>query len=98
MRCCPSRTPGETRCWRVDDEWVWTQGVRAEPAGKTPETHLHEQVKVAEVVIAAGRRVTAHDLLAIDLRRHGDVLTNRKTEDIVWVRQRKAVAARNREG
>ena len=61
-------------------------------------THLDEQVKVPEVVVAAGRRVAAHDVLAIDLRRHGDVLTNGKTEDIVRVRQRKAVTARNSEG
>ena len=48
---------------------------------------------MAEVVVAAGRRVAAHDVLAIDLCRDGDVLANGEPEHIVRARQRKAVAA-----
>ena len=49
-----------------------------------------------EVVVAAGRRVAAHDVLAVDLRRHGDVLADGQAEHVLGVGQRKPVAARAR--
>ena len=47
---------------------------------------------MAEVVVAAGRRVAAHYVLAIDLRRDGDVLANGQPEHVVRAGQREAVA------
>ena len=47
------------------------------------KTHLDEQVEVAKVVVAACGRIAPHDVLAIDFRSHGDVLPNRKTEDVI---------------
>ena len=54
--------------------------------------YLDEQVEVPKVVVAARRSVATHDVLAIDLSRNGDVLTNRETEDILRVGKRETVA------
>ena len=60
--------------------------------GTGGETYLDDEIEVAEVVVAAGRRVAAHYVLAIDLRRDGDVLANGQPEHVVRAGQREAVA------
>ena len=40
----------------------------------TKETHLDQEVEMSEVIIAARWRVTTHDILSIDLSRHGYML------------------------
>ena len=46
-----------------------------------------------DVVVTAGGRVTTHNILAIDFCRHGDVLANRETENVLGVGKREAVAS-----
>lgn len=46
------------------------------------KTSLDEEVKMSAVIVAASGSVAAHDLLAVDLCRDRDMLTNRKTEHI----------------
>ena len=48
---------------------------------------------MSAVVVAAGGRVATHDVLAIDLCRHGDVLANREPKHVVGVGKREAVAS-----
>jgi hypothetical protein len=43
-------------------------------------------------VVQSGRGVATHDIFAVDLCGHLDVLTNRKTEDIPRSGQREAIA------
>lgn len=53
---------------------------------------LNEQVEVAEIFVAAGGRVTPHDVLAVYLRGDRDVLANRKSEHIFGMWERETVA------
>lgn len=51
-----------------------------------PCAYLHEEIKVTTVIIITRRGVRAHNLLAVNLGRDGDVLTSREAEHIVRVR------------
>lgn len=51
---------------------------------------------MAAVVIAAGRCITTHDVLAVNLSLDGNVLSNRKSEDIIRVGQPKPIADRQK--
>ena len=55
--------------------------------------HLNEQIKVPEVVVTAGRSVAARYILAINLRRNGDMLAYGETENVLGMGERKAVAS-----
>ena len=55
--------------------------------------HLHEEIEVATVIVIARRGVRAHNFLAVNLGRNGDMLASRKAEHIVRVRQFEPVAA-----
>ena len=73
---------------------------RSEPVRgvcRDEEAHLYEKVKATEVVVAAGRRVAPHDLLAVNLNRDGDMLANGKPEHVLGVGKREPVAAQVRE-
>ena len=60
--------------------------------GTGGETYLDDEIEVAEVVVAAGGGVAAHDVLAVDLSRDGDVLADGQAEDVFGVGQLEAVA------
>lgn len=60
-------------------------------AGLAVRAHLDDEVEVAEIIIRRGRGVRAHDLLAVDLGRHRDVLSNRQTQDVILAGETKAV-------
>ena len=53
--------------------------------------YLDHEVKVTNVGVGAGGGVGTHDLLASNLCRDRDVLTNGKSKDVLLVRQTKAV-------
>jgi hypothetical protein len=57
--------------------------------------YLDEKVKVTQIVVTANGRVATHDLLAFNLCRNGDVLSNWETEYILLVRQRETVTGVN---
>ena len=52
---------------------------------------------MAEVVVAARRRVAAHDVLAANTCRDGDVLAGGQAERVLRVGQRETVATEERE-
>lgn len=59
---------------------------------ESPGTYLDEKVEMAAVIVAAGGRVTTHDILAIDFSRDGYVLADGETKDVIGVGESKPVA------
>jgi hypothetical protein len=56
------------------------------------KNYLDQEIKMTEVIIAAGRGVATHDLFSINLRGDGYMLANRETENIIWAWQGKTIA------
>jgi hypothetical protein len=56
------------------------------------KNHLDQKIKMTEVIIAAGRGVTTHNLFSINLRGDGYMLANRETKNIIWAWQGKTIA------
>lgn len=55
-------------------------------------TCFDQKVKVAQVVVTASGCIAARDLLAINLRRNGNMLTNGQAKDVIHTGESKAVA------
>lgn len=60
-------------------------------------TYLDQQFKVPSIVVAAGRGITPHDILPINLSLDRNVLSDRQAKHVIGAWQAKAVAAQ-REG
>ena len=54
--------------------------------------YLDKEVKMAEVVVAAGRSVATHDFFAIYFRRDSYMLANGEAEHVILVWKSKAIA------
>lgn len=53
--------------------------------------YLYDEVKVAQVIVATRWCVATGDVLAIDLGRHRQVLTRRKSQAVLRIRQCEAI-------
>ena len=53
--------------------------------------YLHDKVEMSKVIIAGSGSVTTHNVLAINLGSHGDVLSSGKPEIVLWIRETKTI-------
>ncbi len=55
------------------------------------EKYLNKKVKMAKVLVAAGRSVATHDFFAVYFGRDGDMLANGKAEHVIFVWKSKTI-------
>lgn len=49
---------------------------------------------MTQVIVTASRSVASHDLLAFNLSRHGYMLTNRESKNVIRLRQRETITSK----